>query len=247
MALHGSQTAILFDGFDMTSYFREFAMEADQAVHDSTVFGLSSHTKVPGLKDGKANGSAFFDPTTTVGSYPVLKGKFSSSSPASPSIAIINMAVNGLTLGNRVQMGYFNTASLTFQAIVDGLEMMNLVTESEEDAIDYGVSLHALSAEVGTVNGTSVDNAAPTTNGGVGTLQVTAIAGAAPSVVIKVQHATDNATWVDLITYTASTAANTAQRTEIAAGTTIRRYLRIVCTFGGTTTSITFNVCFARR
>ena len=247
MALHGANVSLLFDGFDMSGYFNEFAMNADQAMHDATVFGNTSHVKALGLKDGKASGTAFFDPTATVGSYPVLKGKYTGSSPASPSVATIALAPNGLAVGNRVVMGYFDEPSLQFKLVLDGLEMMTFAGDADQDGIDFGVSLHALSAETGTVNGTAVDNAAATANGGVVALHCTAIAGAAPSVVITAQHSTDNSTWVTFVTFTATTAANTTQRTEVAAGTTMRRYQRIVCTFGGTTTSITFAVTSARR
>lgn len=247
MALHGSQTAILLDGFDLTSFFKEFHMEASVNMLDATVFGNSSRVKVPGLKDGKASGMAFHDPTLVTGSWVVLSGKYGASTPGSSGPAAVTLAPSGFALGNRVQMGYFDEASLAFQSMVEGLEMITFNGESDQDAIDYGFSLHALAAEVGTVNGSSVDNAAATANGGVGVLHVTAIAGGAPSVVIKIQHATDNSTWIDLLSFTASTVANTVQRIEVAAATTIRRYLRIVCTFGGTTTSITFHVSFARR
>jgi len=247
-AIHGSSVVLLFDGFDMTGYFKEFAMEAAQTMHDTTVFGLSSRTKLPGLKDGKANGVAFFDPAATVGSYQVLKGKFAGSSPASPSIAAITMGLNGLAVGARAQMGYFNTASLNFQQVVDGLVMMNLGTESEEDAIDYGVSLHALGAETSfAFTGTAVDNAASSANGGVGVLHATAIAGAAKSATATLEHSTDASTWVTLISFAAITAANNVLRTEVAAGTTVRRYLRISVADSGTTSSFTFACAFARR
>lgn len=247
MALHGSNTGLLIDGFDMSAYFHEFAMESSQAMHDATVFGNSSRVKVPGLKDGKANGDAFFDPTATVGSYPVLKARYSAQAPGVSSPASVSMAPAGFTLANRVAMGYFDTANFNFKSIIDGLEMLVFTGESDQDAIDYGVSLHALIAEAATGNGTAVDNAAATSNGGVGTLHVPAIAGAAPSVVVTLEHSTDNSTWVTLVTFVASTVANTAQRIEVAAGTTVRRYLRAVRTFGGTTTSITFQSSFARR
>jgi hypothetical protein len=77
-------------------------------------------------------------------------------------------------------------------------------------------------------------------------VHTTAIAGAAPSVVWKIQHSTDNSTWADLVTFAASTAVG-FERVEVAAGTTVNRYLRAIRTFGGTTTSITSAVAFARR
>jgi hypothetical protein len=247
-SLHGSQTGLLIDGRNMAPYFNEFSIEASQAMHDATVFGNSSRVKVPGLKDGKANGTGFFDPTTTIGSFAVLKSNFTSQSPGSPSPSIVAFAVAGFAVGNRVVMGYLDQAQFGVKTVIDGLEMVTFSGEADQDGVDYGVSLHALSAETSLpVTGTVVDNAAASTNGGVGMVHTTAIAGADPNVVYRIQHSTDNSSWVDLIVFTAITAAVTALRTEVAAGTAIRRYLRATATEGGTTTSITSMAGFARR
>jgi hypothetical protein len=151
-------------------------------------------------------------------------------------------------VGSKVDLGYFENSQTAFQFVITDLEKLTFQGEASEDAIDFGVSLHVNQAETSlTFTGTAVDNAAQTTNGGVFVVHVTAIAGASPNVVFKVQHSTDNSTWVDLATVSAVTAANSARRVEVAAGTTVRRYLRVVATEGGTTTSITFVAAFARR
>lgn len=238
----GNQAQVLLDGFNLHQFAKSFQMTPQIDVLDTSVLGTTSRAKVTGLKHASASGEVFFDDTATTGSYDLLKDKYGAA-----VAGMISFGPAGFTLGNRVLMMSAHEASFETKSLVADLTTVMFNADAAEDAVDFGVSLHALAAEVGTVNGASVNNAAGTTNGGVGTLHVTAIAGAAPSVVIKIQHATDDSTWVDLITFAASTAANTSQRTEVAAGTTIRQYLRIVCTFGGTTTSITFQVSFARR
>jgi hypothetical protein len=248
VALHGSQVGLLIDGFNMAPYFKEFTLESSQAIHDSTTFGNSARLKTPGLKDGSASGTAFLDGTATVGSLAVLKGKYVST-PGVGNPALVVMGISGFSLGSRVQIGYFEEASLQTKVVFDDLEMLTFNGDPQQDAIDYGVSLHALTAETSlTFTGTAVDGVAATSNGGVGTVHVTAIAGASPNVVYKIQHSVDGSTsWADLVTFTAITAANQAQRVEVAAGTTVRRYLRITITEGGTTTSVTGVCCFARR
>lgn len=245
-APHGSSAALLLDGYALTGFAKSGNAQPMQDFHDSTTFGFTAKTKLPGLKHGQFAAEMFYDNTTVSGSWAVVSAKWSAQAPGVPAPGTITFGPNGFALGAQTAMMYCNTIKVDPKSVVSDLTMLALSADAEEDAVDVGSSLHALSAEVGTVNGTSVDNAAATTNGGVGVLHVTAIAGASPSVVIKIQHATDNATWVDLVTFSASTAVS-SQRTEIAAGTTIRRYQRIVCTFGGTTTSITFHVSFARR
>jgi hypothetical protein len=77
--------------------------------------------------------------------------------------------------------------------------------------------------------GHSVDNAAATTTGGVGYLQVSDFAGPA-SLAVKIQHASDGggagATWVDLVTFVAIAGAPSAQRIVVAG--TVNRWLRVI-------------------
>lgn len=245
-ALHGSNAGLLINGFNMTSFFTAFGVDLSQAMHDSTVLGNASRLKTPGLREGKLSGSAFFDSTTTTGSWAVLKGMFAGASPGTPNAAIIALAHNGFTVGSPVTVAYATEAQLGTSIIVDDLVKMTMTGEITEDGVDFGVSLHALSAETAfPFDGTTIDNTASSANGGVGTVHVTAIAGAAPNAVIKIQHSSNGTVWVDLITFTAVTVANSSERIEVTG--TVNRYLRMTITEGGTTTSVTPVVVFARR
>jgi hypothetical protein len=132
--------------------------------------------------------------------------------------------------------------------VVEDLIKITMKAEAVKDAVDYGVSLHPITAETAfPFTGADVDNTVATSNGGVASVHVFAIAGAGPNVVYKVQHSTNGSVWTDLVTFTAITAANQSQRIEVAAGTTVNRHLRTTITNGGTTTSVTGLVSFARR
>lgn len=239
----GQSAQLMIDEFNMHQFARSFQVDPNIDMHDSSVLGTTSRSKTTGLKHATASGEFFYDDTATSGSYDVLKARYGSATPS-----IVTFAPQGLAVGSRTLQLYTHQLGFNPQQVVDDLIRLNISFESAEDAVDFGVSLHALGAETGTANGTSVDNATSSANGGVAHLHVTAIAGAAPSVVIKVQHSTDDSAWGDLTgaAFTAATAA-TKQRLEVAAGTTVNRYLRGVATFGGTTTSITFQLSFARR
>lgn len=72
-----------------------------------------------------------------------------------------------------------------------------------------------------------------------------AIAGAAPSVVVTVQTSPDGTNWATCCTFTAITAAPAFERkvmTFSPAFTDVDQYMRTVATFGGTTTSFTYEV-----
>ena len=239
----GGSAQLLVDEFNMHQFARSFQVDPNIDMHDTSVLGTTSRSKTTGLRHATASGEFFYDDTADSGSYDVLKARYGSATPS-----IVTFAPQGFAVGSRTLQLYTHELGFNPRQVVDDLIRMNLSLEAAEDAVDFGVSLHAFGAETGTGNGTAVDNAASSANGGVAHLHVSAIAGAAPSVVIKVQHSTDNVTFGDLAgaTFTAATAA-TKQRLEVAAGVTVNRYLRGVTTFGGTTTSITFQLSFARR
>jgi hypothetical protein len=238
----GASAQLMLDGFDLTSYFRQFSVDMNKDVLDASVFGVGSRSKLVGLKHASMSGEAFGDTTATVGSWDVLTSRFPSGTAGTYAFG-----PQGFALGSQVFSIYSEAIKFNVQAVVDDLLRLSTAAEARANAVDSGVSLHTLSAETAfPFTGTAVDNLALTTNGGVATLHVSAIAGASPNVVYKVQHAAVS-TYADLVTFTAVTAANSFQRVEVAAGTTVNRNLRILITDGGTTSSVTGLVTFARR
>lgn len=115
---------------------------------------------------------------------------------------------------------------------------------------ENGRILHVHQAETaasGNTQASSYDGSAQSANGGAGYLQVSALTlGGYTDVVMKVQHSTDNAAWVDLITFTAVTAAPAAQRSTVAG--TVRRYLASSWAFtgAGAAQTVTFMVGMVR-
>lgn len=238
---HGSAAQLLVDEFNMHQFAKSFQVTPQVDMHDTSVLGTTSRTKTTGLKHATAQGEFFYDDTASSGSYDVWKARYGSATPS-----IVTFAPAGFGVGNRTLQLYTHALNLNPKQVVDDLILMTVALEAEEDAVDFGVSLHALSAETGTATGAAVDNGAASSNGGVANLHVPAIAGASPSVVVKIQHSTDNSSWGDLsgASFSAAVAA-TKQRLEVSGA--VNRYLRGVATFGGTTTSITFQLSFARR
>jgi hypothetical protein len=237
---HSQNAGIFVNQYNLTSHTRQMEIMAAIADHDSTVLGDSAVRIQLGLKSGGVRYQGLFDPTVG-GAYDVLSAAYGSTTSR-----IATAFPELTTLGNPAVLCYALETELGIPVNVNDLVGLTAYLKAAEDGVDFGVWLQALAAVTNTGNGSSVDNAAATTNGGVGVIHTTAIAGAAPSVVWKIQHATDNSTWVDLITFTAATVAS-SERIEVAAGTTVNRYLRAIRTFGGTTTSITSAIAFARR
>lgn len=95
-------------------------------------------------------------------------------------------------------------------------------------------------ARTATGTGTSLDNAASSSNGGTGHFQALSLTGSG-SLTGKVAHSTDDSTFADLITFTAVTAtlsADCGQRSTVTG--TVNRYLRAAWTISGFTSTNLF-------
>jgi hypothetical protein len=113
------------------------------------------------------------------------------------------------------------------------------------DGVEHGKILSSGAAISSTGNGTSVDNALSSANGGVGFLSVPTNTRNG-NITVKVQQSADNSTFTDLITFTVVTSTQkTFQRVEVTG--TVARYLRVNYTVAGSTGSATPVVAFARR
>lgn len=238
----GNQAQVMLDEFNLHQFARSFDLTPDTDIHDASVLGTTSRIKMPGLKHATANSEVFLDGTTATGSYDILKGKYGAAVPG-----VFSYAPLGFGIGNPAILIYASEVSFQPKSIVDDLSMMTMNAEAAEDAADFGVSLHSLTAETSSTDSTAVDNAAATLNGGVATIHLVTIAGTStPTLTAKIQHSVDNVVWVDLVSFTALTAIG-KQRVEVAAGTTVNRYLRTVSTITGTNPVFNYTTSFARR
>jgi hypothetical protein len=71
-------------------------------------------------------------------------------------------------------------------------------------------------------------------------VQITAITGTSPTLVVKLQESSDNATWSDVVG--ATTASLTAVGSAVAFGAPAKGYVRAVATIGGTTPAVTATI-----
>lgn len=186
---------------------------------------MSGQLAIRGLLDG-TSGDLYVETVGNLGNDdPILVTVFPHLGTIGRPAFIVRADIESLDIPASLQ----DAVALTIDAMPD-------------DGVDLGVSLHALGAETVDGNFTAVDNAAATTNGGVGSLHVTAYSGLT-SALIKIQHSADDSTYADLISFTSVTAA-TSQRSAVTG--TVNRYVRATVDVTGTG-SATFAVAFARR
>lgn len=254
----GKSQALYFNNANLSQILQSVTVTASVNALDTTVFGNSDVTRVPGLRDGSVQYAGLFDgtalSTASTASTGALDSKFASALAASTQ-PVVTYGPEGDTLGRRARLWRQETMEYVASSPADDVVRVT-AAGSMSTRQDYGVWLHALAARTSTSSTfTSVDSGydAGTTGGGVAHLHVTADS-TLTSVVVKVQHSSavseSTASWADLITFSAfdeSTISAAAQRSTVS-GTVKRRTRVIVSTFtGGAGKSATFAVAFARR
>lgn len=148
--------------------------------------------------------------------------------------------------GNTIELPFVGFAG-AFKAEYDVISQIRELTKANtkyafNGAIDDGVIIHPLAARTTDTNGTTVDQAASSSAGGAGYLQITALSGFT-GVVVKIQDSPDDSVWSDLITFTNVTAAPAAERLTVSGD--VDRYVRAVIDVTGTG-SVTVFVGFNR-
>jgi hypothetical protein len=237
---HGKNTVVLIDQFDLSGYFKESTTSRSVETSDTTAFGNSAKTYIAGLKDATMNLSGMFD-----GSVGAVDETMAASLGGIDDI--VTVQIEGNVVGTIAHMMEAQQTSYEVSSPVG--DVVSVTAQLQADGgLESGRVLAPATVvtTATTTNGTSVDNAAASTNGGVAHVHVTANANL-NTTTIKVQHSTDNSTWVDLVTFaTVATTIKTSQKVTVAAGATVNRYLRSQITTTGTG-SITTTVAFARR
>lgn len=240
--LHGKSALILHNEYNLSGYFNEVSSNRTVETAETTAFGNSAKTYITGLVDGTLSLSGMFD-----GAANAIDQELTDVLGVAAD-SVISVSVSGVTtIGTRMISLGGKLTSYDVSAPVGDVVAATAEYQANK-GIGNAVSLAALAAVTTTTTGSAVDNAASSSNGGFATLHVTANT-MNNDTVFKVQHSADNSTWVDLTGATFTTVATTAlaaERLEVAAGTTVNRYLRAVATPAGTG-SITYHINFARR
>ena len=235
---HGKNVNVFVNEYDFSTYFNDVSATSTVETAEVSAFGSSAKEYIVGLLDGTVSLSGMFDGTAT-------------------GTDVVFSAVLGSTTKQNVIVapsGHSNGASaIVLEADDTSYEVSGAVADvvqtsaefQSSDGVEHGKILSSGAAISATGNGTSVDNAAASTNGGVGFVSVPTNTRNG-NITVKVQQSADNSTFTDLITFTVVTSTQkTFQRVEVTG--TVARYLRVNYTVAGSTGSATPVVAFARR
>ena len=236
---HGKNTGVLFGAYDLSSYFKSASAANSVDTAEATGFGSTAKGYVVGLKNGTANVEGMFD--GSVGAVDEALSAAFTAGVGKPT----TITPDGYVVGRRAHL--LSSLSSTYEVDSPIGDVVSVKGMFQADGgIDFGFLLSS-AVIAATGNGPAVDNTTATTNGGVAHLHIPANTSNG-TIVVKVQHSTDNITFVDLVTFTTVVAATpTSERVAVAPGTTVNRYVRASYTLAGTTGSATIAVAFARR
>lgn len=245
--IHGKNTAVYIDEFDLSSYFTSNDIAIDNAVSTTTSYGATDDTFITGIRSGTLTLSGMWSADTD-GSDEELQALLGNA--AEP---IITVREGAAAIGSKAVIAQANetnyaisspvadvtTITADFQCTTTGITNLTF-------ALAGGVQLTAgASIAHGSLGAlSSVDNAASSANGGAATLHVptNTVNG---NTTIKVQHSTNDSSWADLISFTAVGSAAKTSEIKAVSGT-VNRYLRVTASTAGSSGSITFMVAAAR-
>ena len=236
---HGKNVRVFVNEFDFSSYFNDVSASTTVETAETSTFGSSAKEYISGLKDGTVSLSGLFEGTADTGT-----DSFFASVLGGATKEKVIVATEGHANGYRAVMLESDATSYEVSGAIADVVQASAEFQSS-DGIDHGVILSSGSAVSASGNGTSVDNAASSANGGVGFLSVPANTRNG-NVTVKIQASADNSTFTDLVTFAVVTSTSkTSERVEVAG--TVARYLRVSYTVAGSTGTATPTVAFSRR
>jgi len=222
-----------------SGYTKGYSLTAQTTALDTTVLTDTAKTFIIGQDESSGSLDMLFD---TVGTTALQFDAFKSQKATGPYP--LTLCPDGFATGQVAVMVDAHLGNFTGASAVADLVTCSAAFQSTGN-FDVGLVVENFTAITVDITGTARDQAAGTTNGGVAHLHVTAFSGLTSNA-CRIEHSVDGSTsWATLASFTTYSAL-TSQRVEVAAGTTVRRYLRVVDDVTGSGTTTRF-VSFARR
>lgn len=244
MAFQSAQASRASIGLlNASGYIRNWKFDDVTDQLETTTIADKVKQMIVGQNSQSASMEMLLDTTAPTNSQFVVMSNWKTTTPLP-----FDIAPEGYATGNPVvMMNALETQANTKAAAnttVDGS-----ASAISSNGTDYGISVEDYTAITTTTTGTARDSGivGGTANGGVAHLHISAYTGLTSNTV-TIEHSVDGSTsWATLVTFTLA-AGLTSERVVVAAGTTVRKFLRVVDTVvvggGGSNTR---QVSFARR
>lgn len=245
---HGKDADIMYGSYDISAYSTEVAVSNKFETAETTTLGSSAKAYIAGLQDATISIKGLFE-ANVAATDAAMDAYITADSTPAVTVGIDGGFVNPVSgAGRRAYLAQVKSTSKEINAPVADVVSLNVELQCSGGARG-GYILEYNRADTASTNGTNyLDNgsgAATTTIGATGNLHVTANTRSTASV-IKIQHSTDNSTWVDLITFTTVGATTVTSEQVSVATNPVNRYIRAISTLTAGTGTITFTISFAR-
>jgi hypothetical protein len=223
--LSGQYLAILFGGYDLSSWGSQLDFNQEYPELDFTSYQDGTQNSGPGIPDFTATATFFTDPDAT---FLALKTPGSHQTTAAYLSILIGEYATP-TYGNeglsvKTEQYQFTTPLAVREAV-----KANANFRSQGEKVYHGKVL-AYATITNTLTGTAVDGAAAHAAGGTAILHVFDVV-ATDTYSIKVQHSTNGTDWVDYLTFTANGSTLTSEKQTSASS--MNRYRRALATRTG--------------
>lgn len=240
MTTSSHMTRLLVGGVNVSCIALSAVPRVDREMIDRTSLCVESPVFIKGQRGSSLTVGAMFDDSGAAGSYwEQLTANYTADTPTP-----VTAGPAGLSAGSPVWMAEaYQMAYRPNSAVGGGVDLgLDFATTG---LASFGQSVTDLAAVTATGVSAAVDGGASSANGGIGHLHVTA-ATAPTTLNVLIEHSVNGSTsWATLATFTQiTTTVPASRRVVVAAGTTVRRYLRASFTVAGT--SYTCSVAFAR-
>jgi len=234
--------SFLMNGVQLACFLKSFTPTAETEALDATVLCNTYKSFEFGYRTGMISAEGLFsaDAVNADDIHDVFKAAYDAGTSNVVTASLGTVAVDAPAIMMDGPQLKYAIDTITGQLITVNAEFQ------ATNGIAFGKWLANVQLNSGTTNGTSVDNTAGTTNGGV--FHVHLHNNTASDCDFKVQHSTDNSSWSDLTGAAVNnlSAAHSSGSATVATGTTVSRYIRLVSVItGGDTTLV--SAAFARR
>lgn len=230
---HGKDTWVGVGPYDLTNWLNSASIPADVEVAETSHFGTQAKTYIPGVQDSKVTLGGLFDSDPLL-----LENKLQAIADDPAGMPVTIAQDGGAAVGRRAAGTRALRTQWQIETQISDVAKVGISLQGT-GGVNFGWMLTDAASHTTTVTGDGVDGGAVTLAGGYAYVHV--VANTSTSNTIKVQHSTDNLTWVDLSSTQALASANPSVTYYVLTFNTqtVNRYLRAVLTIGsGSATAV---------
>ena len=231
---HGRFAKAYSEGYDLSPFLKDVGNSGERDLADSSGLGSDDRTFVSGLRGGSMSLSGMFSARASAGSTALEISDVLNAALDAEGPTVFTHCPQGDANGRHCYgiEGFLGGPAVSSPSG----DLVSINGEITSDTgLERGVILHAKGTESSGSNGSGIDQTAAAAllqYGASAYLHVFSVGSG--TLTVKVQHSSDNSTFADLITFTAATTGEQAERKTIAEGVAINRYVRALWTITGT-------------